>query len=387
MVRDRCAKKAKEQEGAVTDRDDTGRAEGVAMKALILSGGRGTRLRPITYTGAKQLLPIANRPILFYILDNISRAGIKEVGMIISPETGAEVENTVGDGSRWGVSIQYILQAEPKGLAHAVITAEEFLGASPFVMYLGDNLIGSGIRDFTEAFMEGDGRAEAAILLKPVDNPSSFGIAEVGPGGEILGLVEKPAHPKSNLALVGVYLFSPAIHGAISRIRPSARGELEITDAIQELITSGGTVKSEILESWWLDTGKKDDLLAANTIVLDEWFGRDIKGEVDEASTITGRVTISEDAVVTKSTLRGPVVIGPGTVVHESFIGPFTSIGGGSKIINSIIEHSVVFSGAVVDHVDRLEDSLIGRDARVVKCQNKHKALRLLVGDDSVVEV
>ncbi len=361
--------------------------EGTAMKALILSGGRGTRLRPITYTGAKQLLPIANRPILFYILDNISRAGIKEVGMIISPETGAEIEQTVGDGERWGISIKYILQAAPKGLAHAVITGREFLGESPFVMYLGDNLIGSGITDFTESFMAGDGKAEAAILLKPVENPSSFGIAEVGAGGEILRLVEKPAEPKSNLALVGVYLFSPAIHDAISKITPSARGELEITDAIQELISSGGTVRSEILETWWLDTGKKDDLLAANTIVLDEWFGRNIKGDVDEASTVTGRVTISEGAVVTKSTLRGPVVIGPGTVVKDSFIGPFTSIGEGSTITNSIIEHSVIFSGAVVDHVDRLEDSLIGRDARVVKCRNKHQALRLMVGDDSVVEV
>jgi len=362
--------------------------EGTAMKALILSGGRGTRLRPITYTGAKQLLPIANRPILFYILDNISRAGIKEVGMIISPETGAEIEQTVGDGERWGISIKYILQAEPKGLAHAVITGREFLGESPFVMYLGDNLIGSGIRDFTKAFMAGEGgRAEAAILLKPVENPSSFGIAEVGAGGEILRLVEKPSEPKSNLALVGVYLFSPAIHEAISKITPSARGELEITDAIQELISSGAAVRSEILETWWLDTGKKDDLLAANTIVLDEWFGRNIKGDVDEASTITGRVTISEGAVVTKSTLRGPVAIGPGTVVKDSFIGPFTSIGECSTITNSIIEHSVIFSGAVVDHVDRLEDSLIGRDARVVKCRDKHQALRLMVGDDSVVEV
>ncbi len=366
-------------------RERTTGAVGPAMKALILSGGKGTRLRPLTYTGAKQLVPIANRPILFYILDNVARAGIKEVGMIISPETGAEIEETVGDGSRWGVSIKYILQAAPKGLAHAVITAEEFLSDSPFVMYLGDNLIGSGINGFTETFLEGG--AEAVILLKPVENPSSFGIAEVDGSGKIERLVEKPADPKSNLALVGVYVFSPAIHSAISRIRPSARGELEITDAIQELINSGATVRSEILDTWWLDTGKKDDLLAANTIVLDEWFGRDIQGEVDGASTITGRVTISEGAVVRKSTLRGPVVIGEGTVVEESFIGPFTSIGSGSRIKKSIIEHSVILSGAVIDHVDRLEDSLIGREANVRKCRHKHKALRLMVGDDSVVEV
>ncbi len=375
----------------MSDTQDNKRVGGSAMKALVLSGGRGTRLRPLTYTGAKQLVPIANRPILFYILDNIARAGIKEVAMIISPETGAEIEETMGDGTRWGVKIQYILQAEPKGLAHAVITAEEFLGESPFVMYLGDNLIGSGIKDFTDAFMEGGScgteRAEAAILLKPVDNPSSFGIAEVGPDGEILGLVEKPAVPKSNLALVGVYLFSAAIHKAISRISPSPRGELEITDAIQELLNSGAKVDSKILDSWWLDTGKKDDLLAANTIVLDEWFGRDISGEVDDNSTITGRVTISKGARIKNSTLRGPVVIGPDTVVEDSFIGPFTSIGGGSRIIKSIIEHSVIFSGTIVDHVDRLEDSLIGRDAKVVRCRDKHQALRLMVGDDSVVEV
>ncbi|MFQ5427976.1 MAG: glucose-1-phosphate thymidylyltransferase [Thermodesulfobacteriota bacterium] len=361
------------------------------MKALILSGGKGTRLRPLTYTGAKQLVPIANRPILFYILDNLERAGIKEVAMIISPETGEEIKETVGGGEKWGLSITYILQAEPRGLAHAVITAEDFLGKDPFVMYLGDNLIGSRITDFTDAFMaESDGEAghaEAAILLKPVENPSSFGIAEIKPDGEILRLVEKPAEPKSNLALVGVYLFTAAIHEAISRITPSARGELEITDAIQELITSGAKVRSKILDTWWLDTGKKDDLLAANTIVLDEWFGRDISGEVDDQSTITGRVTIGEGAKIKNSTLRGPVVIGPGTVVKDSFIGPFTSVGEGSKIKKSIIEHSVIFSGTEVNHVDRLEDSLIGRDARVIKCRHKHKALRLMVGDDSVVEV
>ncbi len=378
----------REEKNRAVSEDMEAAGQKVAMKALILSGGRGTRLRPLTYTGAKQLVPIANRPILFYILDNISRAGIKEVAMIISPETGDEIKETVGDGSKWGVSIEYIVQAEPKGLAHAVITAEEFLGDAPFVMYLGDNLIGSGITDFTDDFMKcSDNPAEAAILLKPVENPSSFGIAEVDPEGEILGLVEKPSEPRSNLALVGVYLFSAAIHKAISNIKPSARGELEITDAIQELINSGARVKSKILETWWLDTGKKDDLLAANTIVLDEWFGRDIRGDVDENSTITGRVTISEGASIKNSTLRGPVVIGEGTVIEESFVGPFTSIGKNSTIKKSIIEHSVIFSGTEVDYVDRLEDSLIGRDAKVIRCRNKHKALRLMVGDDSVVEV
>lgn len=356
-----------------------------AMKALVLSGGRGTRLRPITYTGAKQLVPIANKPILAYILDNISNVGIKEVGMIISPETGSEIRRTIGDGSKWGISITYLGQDEPKGLAHAVLVAKDFLGDDPFVMYLGDNLIGSGIEGFVETFTSTG--ADAVILLNPVDNPGSFGIAEVDGEGRILSLEEKPKDPKGNLALVGVYIFSPEIHRAILNIKPSGRGELEITDAIQELINSGKTVQSRVLDTWWLDTGKKDDLLAANTKVLDEWFDRNVEGEVDEDSEITGRVTIEKGAVVKKSTLRGPIVVGAGTVIEDSFIGPFTSIGAGTEIKKSIIEHSVIFSGAIIDHVDRLEDSLIGRDARVVKCRHKHQALRLMVGDDSVVEV
>jgi glucose-1-phosphate thymidylyltransferase len=252
-------------------------------------------------------------------------------------------------------------------------------------MYLGDNLIGCGIDGFVEAF-ETSG-ADAMILLKPVDNPSSFGIAEVDPEGKIIRLVEKPKNPASNLALVGVYIFSNAIHSAISSIKPSERGELEITDAIQHLISTGSRVHSQVLDTWWLDTGKKDDLLAANTVVLDEWLEREIKGTVDSESTITGRVKIEEGAVVKKSTLRGPIIVGRGAVIEESFIGPFTSIGADTVIKKSTIEHCVIFSDARIEHVDRIEDSLIGRAARVSKCHNKHKALRLMIGDDSVVEV
>lgn len=354
------------------------------MKALVLSGGRGTRLRPLTYTGAKQLVPIANRPILSYVLDNIANVGIKEVGIIISPETGAEIKETMGDGSKWGVSINYILQDEPKGLAHAVLTGRGFLGDDPFVMYLGDNLIGCGIEKFVETFNTTS--SDAVILLKPVDNPQAFGVAEVDESGRIVCLEEKPKNPRSNLALVGVYIFSSEIHNAIANIKPSPRGELEITDAIQKLITDGKPVHSHIIDTWWLDTGKKDDLLAANTIVLDEWFKRNIKGKV-ENSQVTGRVTIEEGAVVRNSTLRGPIVVGSGAVIEDSFIGPFTSIGCGTKIKKSIIEHSVVLAGAEISHVERLEDSLIGRNARVVKCHDKHQALRLMIGDDSVVEV
>ena len=355
------------------------------MKALVLSGGKGTRLRPITYTGAKQLVPIANRPILAYVLDNIAKAGIREVGIIISPETGDEIRQTIGDGSAWGVKITYIPQAEPRGLAHAVLVARGFLKTSPFVMYLGDNLIGCGIEKFVKTF--NDSNADAVILLKAVDNPGSFGIAEIDSKGKILRLVEKPKEPKSDLALVGVYIFSSAIHTAIDQIKPSERGELEITDAIQHLVSTGRPVLSEVLDTWWLDTGKKDDLLAANTVVLDEWLKRDIKGEVDAKSQITGRVTIDVGAVVRGSTLRGPIIIGPGAVVEDSFIGPFTSVGAGTRVVKSIIEHCVILSGAEINHVDRIEDSLIGRGARVSKCHHKHDALRLMIGDDSVVEV
>ncbi|MBI5810218.1 MAG: glucose-1-phosphate thymidylyltransferase [Deltaproteobacteria bacterium] len=355
------------------------------MKALVLSGGKGTRLRPLTYTGAKQLVPIANRPILAYVLDNIAKAGIKEVGMIISPETGQEIRDTIGDGAKWGLSIRYIRQDEPKGLAHAVITGRGFLGNSPFVMYLGDNLIGCGIEKFVETFRTK--KSDAVILLKQVDNPEAFGVAEVDRTGKILNLEEKPKDPKSNLALVGVYIFSPEIHKAIAGIKPSKRGELEITDAIQKLITMGRPVHSHILDTWWLDTGKRDDLLAANTVVLDEWFKRSIKGVVDAKSQITGRVTIEEGAVVKNSTLRGPIVIGRGTRIEDSFIGPFTSIGESASIVKSIIEHSVILAGVEISHVNRMEDSLIGKGAKVIKCHHKHEALRLMIGDDSIVEV
>ena len=355
------------------------------MKALVLSGGRGTRLRPLTYTGAKQLVPVANKPILFYVLENIAKAGIRDVGVIISPETGEEVKGAVGDGSAWGLRIQYILQDAPAGLAHAVKIARDFLGDEDFVLYLGDNLIGGGVNNLIERFRAS--RAQAAILLKEVANPSNFGIAEVGPSGAIIRLVEKPATPPSNLALVGVYVFAPDIHKAIEAIKPSRRGELEITDAIQQLIEWGKRVDSQILEHWWLDTGKKDDLLSANTIVLDEWIQRSIRGEVDKASRVTGRVSIEPGARVVASTIRGPVVVGPGAQIENSFIGPFTSIGEKVRIINSVVEHSVILASSEVRNIDRLEDSLVGRSVVVFKGNRRPAAYRLLLGDDSVVEI
>ena len=355
-----------------------------SLKAIILSGGKGTRLKPITHTRAKQLIPVANRPILFYVIDNIVKVGIKSIGIIISPETGEEVRAAVGTGEKWGVEIEYIVQENPAGLAHAVKTARDFLADSSFVMYLGDNLIGGGIGNFTDAFLKTD--SDAVILLKRVDNPSSFGVAEVDKDGNVIKLEEKPKEPKSNLALVGIYIFSPAIHGAIDTIKPSARGELEITDSIQKLLDLGKKVNSHVLEAWWLDTGKKDDLLAANTIVLDEMTEASTDGEVDDSSTVSGRVDIGKGTKIIDSTLRGPVVIGERCLIEKSFIGPFSSIGDGSRITNSALEHCVVFEECDIDQIDRLEDSLLGRRVKLTKNSKKHNAYRLSVGDDSIME-
>lgn len=354
------------------------------MKGLILSGGKGTRLRPLTHTAAKQLVPVANKPILFYVIENLIHAGIQDVGIIISPETGSLVREAVGEGERWGVHITYILQAEPAGLAHAVSTARDFLGDETFVMYLGDNLIGSRIDSFLETFWQG--HMDALVLLKEVDNPSQFGIAEIDAAGNLLRLVEKPPVPPSNLALVGVYIFSPEIHPAIARLEPSWRGEYEITDAIQIMLESGKKVGSRQLASWWLDTGKKDDLLTANTIVLDEWIRRDIQGEIDDLSQISGRVTIAPGARIHNSTLRGPIIIGTGCLIKNSFIGPFTSIGDYSQVEDSVIEHSVLLNDIQINQIDRLEDSLIGKNARIIR-HDRHRCLRLMIGDDSVVEL
>jgi len=354
------------------------------MKALVLAGGKGTRLRPLTYTMAKQLVPVANRPIIHYVMDQISNVGIKEVGIIISPETGEQIKEALA-GNAWGLEFSFILQEEPKGLAHAVMVAQDFLGEDPFLMYLGDNLIGQGIEGFVEEFRSS--RPEALILLKEVKDPRMFGVAEVDGTGEVKRLIEKPKEPPSNLALVGIYLFSPAIHEAISEIKPSFRGELEITDAIQRLLEKGKTVKSFILKRWWLDTGKKDDLLEANRVVLDELVERDLRGEVDEKSRIVGRVSLAKGARVEKSTIRGPVVIGEKTVIKGSFIGPYTSIGYNCIIKNAVLEHSVILDGAKITDIERLEDSVVGRNAVVSKGNQNSKALRLMIGDDAEVEV
>ncbi len=358
------------------------------MKALILAGGAGTRLRPITHTNAKQLVPVANKPILFYGLEAMAEAGIKEIGMIVG-DTAAEVREAVGDGSRWGVDITYLAQAAPLGLAHCVLIAREFLAEDDFVMYLGDNLIRQGVKEFVDRF-EADRRqfdpAAAHILLARVPDPHRFGVAELDDVGQVVRLVEKPKEPKSDLALVGVYLFSPAIHQAVAAISPSERNELEITDAIQWLVDDGQRVRTDVLTGWWIDTGKLTPLLEANRLIL-ETLERRIDGTVDQGSRIEGRVVIEAGAVIERSQVRGPAIIGAGTRIIDSFIGPFTAIDQDCQVIGSEVEHSVILARSRIEHVARLEDSLLGRDVVVLRSGLRPTATRLMVGDDCQIDL
>ncbi|MGA9377891.1 MAG: glucose-1-phosphate thymidylyltransferase [Phormidium sp.] len=357
------------------------------MKALILSGGKGTRLRPLTYTGAKQLVPVANKPILWYGIEGIVAAGITDIGIIISPETGEEVKAKTGNGDRFGAKITYILQEQPAGLAHAVKIAQPFLEDSPFIMYLGDNLIQSDLNLFLDRFK--NQQTDALILLRQVPNPTAFGVAEVDANGRVLRLVEKPKVPPSNLALVGIYFFSNTIHDAIACIQPSPRGELEITDAIQYLITQQKKVEACQLEGWWLDTGKKDDLLEANRIILDTTcLTQSVLGEVDEKSQVIGRVQIGTGTKLINCTVRGPVVIGNDCHLENCFVGPYSSIGNNVKLIDVEIDHSVILQGAkVVEIHQRIVDSVIGQRVQLISAPQRPKALRFMIGDDSQIEL
>ncbi len=353
------------------------------LKGLILSGGAGTRLRPITHTSAKQLVPVANKPVLFYAIEAMVEAGVTDIGIVIAPETGDEIRVEVGDGSKFNASVTYIVQDEPAGLAHAVLTARGFLGDSPFVMYLGDNLLRNGIKSLVKSFQEN--KPDALVLLTPVQDPRSFGVAELD-GEHIVRLVEKPKDPPSNLALVGVYLFSPLIFAAAESLSPSWRGELEITEAIQVLIDDKRVVQSEVVRGWWKDTGQLADMLEANRLVLEE-IETDLKGEIED-SKVEGRVVLEEGATIRGSIVRGPAVIAAGTLIEDAYIGPYTSIGSDVTVRRSEVEHSIVLSGCSIEDLGaRMEASLLGRNVKLKRNQDLPRTMRLMLGDNCEVEI
>jgi glucose-1-phosphate thymidylyltransferase len=353
------------------------------MKALVLSGGAGTRLRPITHTSAKQLVPIANKPTLFYGLEAIRDAGVTDVGIIVG-DTAPEIMAAVGDGSALGISVTYIKQDAPLGLAHCVLIARDFLGDDEFVMYLGDNFIVGGITELVDEFIAE--KPDAQILLTKVDNPSQFGVAELGPDGRVQTLVEKPKEPKSDLALVGVYMFRASVHEAVDAIKPSARGELEITDAIQWLVDAGKEVRPHLVTGYWKDTGRIEDMLECNRKVL-ESLEPAVHGTVDEESRLVGRVVIEEGAQIVRSTVRGPAIIGRGTRVVDTYVGPFTSIYHSCLVERTEIEHSIVLESTHIADIQRIEDSLIGKEVELSRSVAHPKALRLMLGDHSRIAI
>jgi glucose-1-phosphate thymidylyltransferase len=353
------------------------------VKALVLSGGSGTRLRPITYTSAKQLVPVANKPVLFYVLEDIRDAGVTDVGVVVG-ETAPAIKAAVGDGSRFGLNVSYIQQEAPLGLAHALLVSRDFLGDDDFVMYLGDNFIVGGIRDLVLDFQEH--RPDAQILLTQVPDPRQSGVAELDSSGHVIRLVEKPAHPKSNYALVGVYLFTPAVHEGARQLKPSARGELEITEAIQWLIDAGRQVKSSIITGYWKDTGNVGDMLEVNRRVLEAIEPKQ-SGDVDETTELIGRVVIEEGARVTGSRIVGPVIIGARTRVADSYVGPFTSVAEDCTIVDRELQYSIVLPDSSIQGVRRIEGSLIGRHVKVTPAPRVSQAHRLVLADHSEVQI
>jgi glucose-1-phosphate thymidylyltransferase len=354
-----------------------------ALKGLILSGGAGTRLRPITHTSAKQLVPVANKPVLFYGIEALVEAGITEIGIVIAPETGDEIREAVGDGAQFGAEVTYITQDAPLGLAHALLTAEEFLAHGPFVMYLGDNLLRDGITDLVDAFRSSE--PDALILLTQVPDPEHYGVAELE-GDRVTHLVEKPAEPPTDLALVGVYMFGPSVFDAARAIEPSGRGELEITDAIQRLIDDGSRVESHQVRGWWKDTGQLDDMLEANRLVLED-IERRIEGELID-SRVEGRVVVEQGARLERAIVRGPAIIGAGSRITDAYIGPYTAIAPDVVVTGSEIEHSILLAGArVTDLGARMEASLLGRNAKLARGDGLPKTLRMIVGDSSEITI
>ncbi|MHC1593636.1 MAG: glucose-1-phosphate thymidylyltransferase [Methermicoccaceae archaeon] len=352
------------------------------MKGLVLSGGHGTRLRPITYSQQKQLVPIANKPILFYAIEDIIEADIHDIAIIVGPNREQVVEAV--QSRKWDATVEFISQDSPRGIAHAVKISEDFLDDEPFVVYLGDNILREGITEHVRSFLRAG--VDASILLSEVKNPQQFGVAELDHEGKVVRLVEKPSQPPSNLALAGIYLFKPAIFEGIGSIKPSGRGELEITDSIQWLIDNDYTVRASIVSGWWKDTGKVEDILEANTLILDD-IQTDIRGRV-ESGTITGRVVMGEDTVLTGgSSVRGPTIIGRGCRISNAYIGPYTSIGDGCEIVDTEVEGSVVMDGTRIHDVEHVVDSLIGKNVLIEKGDCLPNGHRLNIGDNSVVRL
>jgi glucose-1-phosphate thymidylyltransferase len=353
------------------------------MKALILAGGSGSRLRPLTYTSAKQLIPVANKPTLFYAIEAIRDAGIRDIGVIVG-HTKDEVIEALGDGSRWEVNFTFIEQDAPRGLAHAVMIAEDFIGDTPFLMFLGDNIIRQGVTEFVQNF--DTNRPNSLILLSHVPDPSRFGVVELKEG-RVVRLVEKPKIPPSDLALVGVYLFDHNIFKAVNAIEPSWRDELEITDAIQWLVSNGYRVDPHIVQGWWKDTGKPGDMLEANRIMLEN-LDRSVDGEVCEASAIMGQVELHPTAKVIRSTIRGPAIIGPNAVIEDAYVGPFSAIGPEVTISHAEVENSIILDGCQITNVHtRIDAALLGRGVRVESTKARPKAISLVLGDNSHVKL
>ena len=353
------------------------------MKSIILCAGKGTRLRPLTHTSAKHLIPIANKPVLFYAIEAIRDCGIKDIGIIIG-ETGEDIKSELQKGSKWGVNISYIEQKEALGLAHAVSVARDFLGEDKFLMYLGDNLLKNGVKRYADEFIQGN--YNAFVLLTEVDDPRQFGVAELKEG-RVVRVVEKPKEPVSNLALIGVYFFDKNVHQAIMSIKPSARGELEITDAIQWMINNGYKVGAEVIKGWWKDTGNPDDILEANRLILED-IVRDISEVrvVDGTSQISGRVKIGKGSEIINSKIVGPVIIGENTKVIDSYVGPFTSISEGVQIIKSEIEYSVILEESKLEYIKgRMQRCLIGKGVEIYHSKDLPRIYEFTLGDHSKV--
>lgn len=353
------------------------------MKGLVLAGGHGTRLRPITHTSAKQLIPVANKPVMFYGLESLREAGVTQVGIIVG-DTAEEVMEVVGDGSQLGIEVTYIPQEAPLGLAHCVVIAHDFLGDDDFVMYLGDNFLIGGIVDLVDEFRSGT--FDAQILLTKVREPEHFGVAELDADGRVIRLVEKSSQPPSDMAVVGVYVFGPSIHEAVRAIEPSHRGELEITDAIQWLITQGKSVKSREVSGYWKDTGRLEDMLECNRTVL-ELIDGDLSGGTIEDSEVEGRVVLEPGAVVRRSKIRGPAIVGRDTEVVDSYIGPYTSIYHSCLIEDSGVEHSIILERTTIRGARGLQDSLVGKEVEISRPGTQPSAYRMMLGDNSQVSL